>query len=145
MKCGLSHLEGVNRIMQFHLRRRILVAALGLAALTACSLQTVADVPTSTPFVVTATPEPTDAQAATNTPQPSNTPQPQPTATGCTPRTDWPSFYTVASGDTLAGIARRTSSTVNALKVPGRTCSRKSEACDPIRTPGSASTTSYQK
>lgn len=65
---------------------------------------------------VTETVTPTKQTAAvtlTNTPPP---PTPNNTrTTTCVPRSDWPQTYTVQSGDTLAGIAQKVSSTVNDL------------------------------
>jgi LysM repeat protein len=70
------------------------------------------DVLTSTPVVTeeapTDTPPPTTQPASQNTVKPALISAVLP---NCTPRTDWP-MYTVVAGDTMAGIARRSNSTV---------------------------------
>ena len=47
--------------------------------------------------------------------QPLPTGQPSATNTTCTPRSDWTVAYTVVSGDTLASIAQRTNTTIDAI------------------------------
>lgn len=103
-----------------------------LLLLSACSLipkktdppaTPIANIPTQTTLIVTATLPPA---AATPTRTPTDEPAPTalptrasatrvPTQTNCTPRADWTGTYVVAGGDTLGSIARNFGTTASAL------------------------------
>jgi LysM repeat protein len=103
------------------MNRRHALICIPLLVLTACGSQTVAPT-TAEPTVTltprptfTATPPPTATPTATATPKPTNTPTatPEPTVTPAPQVT--PTIYSVASGDTLGGIADAYGVTIEAL------------------------------
>lgn len=97
--------------------RRTMIFLASAAALLGCSLtgtvtNTATSMPTSTtPPTFLPLPSVTPTQVATATTSAVNTPVP---VANCSPRADWP-IYVVVAGDTLAGIAQRTGSTVGDL------------------------------
>jgi LysM repeat protein len=108
------------------MRHLILIFALILASSIACSLSaSPPEEPTEVVRIVTSTPPPTieteepreteeedeDDEEQSNSGSNSGTSG----GTVCTPRADWTVVYTVVAGDTLASIARRANSTVDAL------------------------------
>lgn len=94
----------------------ILLACLVLL-LAACNLNTAPATvpPTQMGQLPTAFPLPTQGATFTPRPQPTTAPTSTSSGSGCTPRADWTIVYTVVSGDTMSGLAVRTSSTVNDL------------------------------
>ncbi|HEX2907954.1 MAG TPA: LysM peptidoglycan-binding domain-containing protein [Phototrophicaceae bacterium] len=95
--------------------RRLLVFAGVLLLTAACNLSaTETGIPPTQSGLPTLTPRPTQAATQTPRPQPTNTPN-SGGGQSCTPRADWTTIYTVVSGDTLADIASRTTSTASDL------------------------------